>query len=72
LLQHYPSSISRRMTRQDSTYKSSVWDRSFLLTICTLFAGGVLYSIDHLLAEEPTDDSLTQTGGDGDGDGGDD
>jgi hypothetical protein len=60
------------MTHKDNTYKSSVWDQSFLLTICTILAGGVLYSLDHLLSEEPNSETVSQTGGDGDGDGGDD
>lgn len=50
-------------------YKSSIWDRSFLLTIVALAATGILYSIGHLLAEEETQGAYSA--GDGDGDGGD-
>lgn len=72
------------MPPKDQAYKSSVWDQSFLLTITTIFAGGLLYTVGSLCSPDEVEvlkasnssiisQTGTQTGdgdGDGDGDGG--
>jgi hypothetical protein len=66
------------MPSKDTSYKSSIWDQSFLLTIATVFAGGLLYTIDALCSPEerevvkPSNASIFSQAGAQTGDGGDD
>ena len=52
-----------------SPYRSNVWERSFLLGICSVLTVGILYGLNTLLADEPQAAGDDASGGNGDGDG---
>jgi hypothetical protein len=67
--------MPRRNKDSAYTYRSSIWDQSLLLTVCTIFAGGLIYGLNYLLHEDQYEDENVASGGsadgggDGDGDG---